>query len=279
MPKSTSRKDQLIADCVRLATIVGRLARDGTDVEYRARLGTMSLPAIEKERGQLELEKRRRYTATPDSLVRSAGPGVVDIFLRDVGLTVFLQRVDLLEVVLNGGVVPEPLHQRVLEMIDADDATDEMMAAPKMAESMQAMRAIACAVCVVPPAQYFADPNFGVDQMTEPHTYARQFVMPGQPCKDGQLPIYVPELEPRADGWRGLKKNDLRSIVKATIDNGPGAMLSFRLRQEDAVALAHDGADDGPAPEPAVGDSVPMGGDRSRSRGKRVRAVGGGKDG
>ena len=287
MPKSTSRKDQLIADCVRLATVLGRLRGDGTTqsstimtAEYQKKLEGLPVPEIERARGQMELERRRRFTASADTLIRSAGPAVMDFHVRGAGVTVFLQRLDLLEAIQNGAnVIPQPLHQRVLEMYDAEDVTDEMLTPAKAAETIQTMRAIVCAVCVQPPAQYYTDVDFGPDQMTEPHTYPRQFVMPGQPCRDGQLPIFVPEFELRADGWRGLKKADLKEIVRATINNGPGAMLGFRLRQESLVALAHDGDDNGEAPERAAGDLVPVGGDRPRSRGKRVRAVGGGTDG
>ena len=292
MPKSTTtpnrRTQKLIDECLVAATVLGRFpsgakpeevaARSAAVAAFRARLAGLTLPQLEREHGQLELERRRRYTATTDTLVRSAGPRAVTAFLRDVGLMVFMQRMDLLEVVLNGWLFPEPLHARVLEIVEAEGVTDEMLTPQKAAETVQTMRAIACAVCVQPPEEYLTDPDFDPEAV-DPHLCPRQFVMPGGPCGPGQLPIYVPELEPRADGWRGLGRKDLRALARAAIDNGPGALMAFRLRQESLVADVPDGEGHDDAAERATGDHLPVGGDRPRPRGKRVRAVGRGQDG
>lgn len=274
MPKSTKpdkRAEALIDECVRTATLVGRLR--GGAATYKARLSGMTVPQLEKERGQLELERRRRYSATADNLLASTGPRAVSVYLKTAGLLVFMQRIDLLDLVMAGGVIPEPLTSRVLEMVEAEGVTAEMLSPEKAAETVQSMRAIACASCLQPPPEYFNDPDYDPDGI-DPHRCARLFVMPGGPCGPGQLPVYVGEMEQRADGWRGLSRADLRTLVKAAIDNGPGALLGFRLRQESLVAAAHGGEDDGDETERDPGGDVPVGGTGPRPSRRRVRVVG-----
>lgn len=282
MPRSTTktktdkRAAQLIAECERLDGLLVMLS-PGRKYE-RAKLAGMTVPALEKERGRLELERRRRMTATTESLLRSTGPGVVTRYLRGAGLEVFVQRMDLLEVALNGGTFPEPLTARVIEMTEADDADTEMAKLDRAAETVQSLRAIACAVCVQPPPEYLEDPDFDLTDF-EPRQLPRQFVMPGGACGAGQLPVYVPEHEPREDGWRGLTRDDLRAIVKTAIDNGPGALATFRLRQDAVMADALGDEGDGEDGERDDGDSVPVGSDGPGQGRPAVRVVGGKRDG
>lgn len=198
----------------------------------------MTVPELERERGQLELAVRRRYTATPDNLLRSSGPGVVTLFLHGVGLRVFLRRVDLLDLAANGVAIPEPLTARVLEITEAGgDPGDDLMAPREQAMTVNALRAIACTACCLPPDRYFEDADYDVDDI-DPRECRPAFVMPGQRCGPGQLPVWVSEVEHREDGWRGLRTSDLKEIAQAVVSNGPGAMLAFRLRQEARVAGA-----------------------------------------
>lgn len=289
MPRSTKKPDKraerLIAECERLDGLLAMMTsglsaeeRSSHRVAYSAKLRGMAVPDLERERGRLELDRRRRMSATTDSLLRSSGPGVVTRYLRGCGLEVFVQRMDLLEVALNGGTFPEPLTSRVIEMTEADDAELEMARPDRAAETVQSMRAIACAVCVQPPPEYLEDPDFDLADF-EPHRLPRQFVMPGAACGEGQLPVYVPEHQPREDGWRGLTRDDLKALVKTAIDNGPGALASFRLRQEADLENALGDESDGEDGERDDGGDVPVGGDGPGQGSPPVRVVGGKRDG
>jgi len=288
MPQSTTpapdkRRQKLIDECVQQATLVGRFggdpdARQKGAAAYRARLAQISLPQLERERGQLELENRRRFTATSASLLRSSGPKVVTKYLPRAGLVVLLQRVDLLDLAVNGVTIPEPLTSRVLEMVDAEGVPARMLEPREYSETIQALRVIACTTCIIPPPEYFEDPAFDVDRV-DPRECAPQFVMPGAPCLDGQLPIYVPENAPRDDGWRGLKRADLKEIAQAVVEHGPGAMIAFRLRQERLVEDVHEGGGDELPPKRAARDRVRVAGARPRQRRQPVRELGEDRDG
>lgn len=278
------RHQALIDQCVALGRALGRFRDPNGDqdeakvADYKGRLASLAVPDLERERGQLELDKRRRFTATSDNLLRSSGPGVLTKFLGGAGLIAFLRRVDLLDLATNGGAIPEPLTSRVIEMTESGGPTDEHMKPREIAQTVMALRAIACSVCVIPPDVYFEDPDFDVDQIDQ-GACRPQFVMAGVRPAEGQLPIYVPENEQRKDGWRGLSRKDLREIAQAVIDNGPGAMLAFRLRQESPVEGVREGRVNGSAAEPSTGDRLPVGGKRPGQRRGALRAVGAGQDG
>lgn len=278
------RHQALIDQCVALGRVLGRFRDERGDqdegkvADYRGRIASLPVPDLERERGQLELEKRRRFTATSDNLLRSSGPGVLTKFLPDAGLLAFVRRVDLLDLATSGASIPEPLTSRIVEMTESGGPTDEHMKPREIAQTVMALRAIACSVCVIPPGAYFEDAAFDVDQI-DPAACRPQFVMAGAHAADGQLPIYVPENEQRADGWRGLSRKDLREIAQAVIDNGPGAMLAFRLRQESPVEGVREGRVNGRPAEPGTGDRLPVGGKRSGQRRGALRAVGAGQDG
>lgn len=245
--RTDPRTDQLVEECMRQAGLLNRFPDETARGKYRAGLAGMTLPELEKERGQLELAIRRRYTATSETLLRSAGPSVLTLFLRGCGLRVFIRRVDLLELAVAGVAIPEPLTARVMEIVGSEGKpTEEAMAPREMAMTIGALRAIACAACVQPPDAYFEDPDFDVDDI-DSRVLKPQFAPPGVPCGPGQLPVWVNEDEPREDGWRGLRTDDLKEIAQAVVTNGPGALAAFRLRQESLVASVHGDGGNGRA--------------------------------
>ena len=265
MQKSAGRRERLTDECLRQAALVGRFVgtdqeRRAAEAEYRGQLSAMTDPELEKERGQLELASRRRYTATTENLLRSSGPRVVTKFLGQVGLTVFMRRLDLLELAQSGVFAPEPLTERVLEMIDAETVPDAMFEPKRYSETIMALRAIACAVCVLPPDRYFEDPDFAEDQI-DPADCRPQFVMPGAKAADGQLPIWVSDRDVRADGWRGLRKADLKEIAQAVMYSGPGALYSFRIRQDSLVEDRDESRVDGRPAKRAARGRVRVAGD------------------
>lgn len=287
MPKSMDKRTAgLIEECVNLAGGLGRW-RDAADEderdrlikEYRESLQAKPMQQVEKERRELEIQRRQRFTATADLLLRSSGPQVVTAALPESGVIVMMKRVDLMDLAMSGaGGIPEPLTSRVVEMIEAGDVTEEMMSPRDAAESLMTMRAIACAVCLQPPAEFFENPDIDVDDL-DVSGCAKLFSMPGAATVPGQLPVFVPEREQRADGWRGLKREDLKKITRVTIDQGAGAMLHFRLRQERIVANALAVSDPVSAPKRNARRDVPVGSDRPRQGRGAVRKVGRAADG
>ncbi len=259
------RHQALVDQCVALSRVLGRFrGGDGEQDEskagaYRSRLAGLTVPDLERERGQLELQKRRKFTATSDNLLRSSGPSVVTKFLPGAGLIAFVRRVDLIDLATNGAAIPDPLTARVIEMTESGGPTEEHLKPREVAQTVMALRAIACSVCVIPPDEYFEDPDYDVDRI-DPGACRPQFVMAGARPAEGQLPIYVPEGEHRDDGWRGLSRGDLKEIAQTVIDNGPGALLAFRLRQESALESVRADGSDGPAAKRGARNRLPVGG-------------------
>jgi len=97
--------------------------------------------------------KPKRTILTRDVFLKSQGPRVVEIDLPNMGATVLMRRIDLLELARRGGD-HWPLRSAVLKMIQTGGLTNDLTEGEALAETLDIAAAVALACIVVPPAAY-----------------------------------------------------------------------------------------------------------------------------
>jgi hypothetical protein len=116
-------------------------------------LATTPAKTIDAAALQEAFLKPRRTVLTRDVFLRSQGPKVVEIDLPNMGATVLMRRIDLLELARRGGE-HWPLRSAVLKMIQAGGLTNDLTEGEALADTLDIAAAVALACIVVPPAAY-----------------------------------------------------------------------------------------------------------------------------
>lgn len=188
-----------------------------------------ALPPTPAQAHEAELAARRRYTLTGDDLMAQAGPAVIPVWLPMAGSNVLMRRVRVADMVANGAL-PQPLTEVVATMCRAGQPTEEQLTADRYAETVAAMRAIAMSCLVLPPAQFFTDPDWQLSDLT--HEEAAKLT-----------PLLVPVDKAPGPGQAPatiLHDDDLKETVRCAIKFGPAALFVFRKGPAAAVEGVQD---------------------------------------
>lgn len=182
-----------------------------------------------------------RAALTRDGFLRSQGPKIIPVDLKEMGATVLMRRIDLLSMAQTGQTF-QPIKATLLMMIQDGGVTKDMLDdGSALVDTLRTAAAVAKVACVIPPDDYLSGE---VDEYTVRTSDLRPLFVDRDPDEDQVvLANYASDgdgnIVADGDGESGyIHPNDLIAILASAYQFGPGAFgARFRVAAE-AVALA-----------------------------------------